>query len=281
MSDESPAMPPWARAMADLHVHSSPSLLPRHGDDLSTVDAMRAQGFTTMVLKAHEGSTVERAAMAGEGVYGGVVLNSCVGGANPDAVRVAAELGGRIVWLPTLSSPTHRAAVAAPELTVHRNIELRHVEVIDDGRLRTEWFDVLDAVAAHDLVLASGHLSASQTLVVFTEARRRGVQRLLVNHPKLAFLHWRDDAADAFRALGAHLELGIVPDLLCSEEASSLTLTAHYPLSLLVFGGDMGHTDFPAPAAAVGPWLRRLEQRVGADAAATLMTTTTTNLLLP
>ncbi|GAA2242582.1 DUF6282 family protein [Streptomyces amakusaensis] len=281
MSD-SPALPDWARGMTDLHVHSSPSLLPRHGDDRETVAAMRAEGFTTVVLKAHEGSTAERAAAAGEGVYGGVVLNSCVGGASPDAVEVTAGLGGRIVWLPTLSSRTHRAAVAsAPELTDLRKVGLRPVDVADGGRLRPEWHDVLDAVAAHDLVLASGHLSAAETLVIFTEARRRGVRRLLVNHPRLAFLRWREETADALRALDAHCELGIVPDRLCPPEDSSLGLTAGYPLPLLVFGGDMGHTGHPRPAKAVAPWLRELERRVGADAAATLMTTTTRDLLLP
>ena len=83
---------------------------------------------------------------------------------------------------------------------MHRGFELRLVEVItEDMALRPEWFDVLDVVAAHDLLLASGHLSAAETVVLFTEARRRGVQRLMVNHPMLAFLHWNPESADALR----------------------------------------------------------------------------------
>ena len=171
--------PDWAQDMADLHAHAAPSLLPRHGDDRVTVAAERAVGFSTVVLKAHEGSTAERAAAAGDGAFGGIVLNSPVGGANPDAVEIAARLGGRVVWMPTVSARTHKAGAAAPELAVHRGFELRLVEVMtDDMTLRPEWFDVLDVVAAHDLLLASGHLSAAETVVLFTEARRRGVQRL-------------------------------------------------------------------------------------------------------
>lgn len=79
-------MPDWAQDMVDLHVHAAPSLLPRHGADSDTVAAERVLGFQTIVLKSHEGSTAERAALAGEDVLGGVVLNSAVGGANPDAV---------------------------------------------------------------------------------------------------------------------------------------------------------------------------------------------------
>ena len=272
--------PEWATGMADLHAHAAPSLLPRHGDDRATVAAERAVGFSTVVLKAHEGSTVERAAAAGDGVYGGVVLNSAVGGANPDTVEIAARLGGRVVWMPTVSARAHKAGATSPELSVHRGFELRPVDVIANGALLPQWFDVLDTVAAHDLLLASGHLSANETVVLFREAKRRGVQRLLVNHPKMAFLHWNDEAAAALQALGAHLELGILPDLLGDAEHSSLTLTHNYPASLLVFGGDLGHAHHPPPATAVAPWLTDLEKRVGTDTALAIMTTQTRSLLL-
>src|SRR3984885_14602710 len=155
--------PDWAHNMADLHVHASPSLLPRHGDDATTVAAEHAVGFTTVVLKAHEGSTVERATVAGGDTFGGVVLNSPVGGANPDAVQVAARLGGRVVWMPTVSARTHKAGAASPELAVHRGFELRLVEVLTEaGALRPEWFDVLDAVAAPGLLPARGPPSGAQ-----------------------------------------------------------------------------------------------------------------------
>jgi hypothetical protein len=277
------SLPSWATGMADLHTHSSPSLLPRHGDDRATVAAEHALGFTTVVLKAHEGSTVERAAAVGgadAGVYGGIVLNSPVGGANPDAVEVAARLGARVVWMPTVSARTHKAGAASPELSVHRGFELGVVDVLsEDGTLLPAWHDVLDVIAAHDLLLASGHLSADETVVLFGLAREHGVQRLLVNHPKMAFLHWHHDAAAALQQLDAHLELGILPDLLGDAEHSSLTLTRTYPTSLLVFGGDLGHAHHPTPADAVGPWLLDLETHVGPDAAAAIMTTQTRSLL--
>ena len=276
-----PSSPDWAAGMTDLHVHAAPSLLPRHGDDRQTVAAERAQGFTTIVLKSHEGSTVERALLAGDGVFGGVVLNSAIGGANPDAVEVAARLGGRVVWMPTVSSRTHKAGATAPELSVHKGFDLRAVDVVEAGVLLREWYDVLDVVAAHDMLLASGHLSVAETVVLFTEARRRGVQRLLVNHPKMAFLHWNDAIGPALLELGAHLELGILPDLLGTREQASMSLLDVYPASLLVFGGDLGHAHHPAPADIVPSWLRELEQRAGAAAAAAITTTTSRDLLLP
>jgi len=274
-------MPDWARDMVDLHVHAAPSLLPRHGTDLETVASERALGFSTVVLKAHEGSTVERAVAAGDGVHGGIVLNSAVGGANPDAVEVTARMGGRVVWMPTVSSSTHKTGAANPELSVHKGFELGLVEVFDGDQLRSGWFEVLDVVAAHDLVLASGHLSAHETARLFQLAWSRGVRRLLVNHPKMSFLGWNDDAAAELRDLGAHLELGILPDLLGGPGHSSLALVEEYPLELLVFGADLGHAHHPTPAQAMPRWLRELEQRVGAAAAESIMTTNGRKLLLP
>jgi hypothetical protein len=274
-----PAMPDWAKDMVDLHVHASPSLLPRHGNDAQTVATERALGFATVVLKSHEGSTVERAAGLDDGVYGGIVLNSPVGGANPDAVEVAARLGGRVVWMPTVSSAAHKAGAASPELNVHKGFELRLVDVFDDGRLRPEWLEILDIVAQHDLVLASGHLLADETVSLFTEATRRGVTRLLVNHPKMPFLRWHDQAAADLRALGAHLELGILPDLLGPADQTSLELLDGYPHELLVFGGDLGHAHYPTPAAAVPRWLSELEKRTGTDSARSIMTSNGRKLL--
>lgn len=277
-----PPRPDWADGMTDLHAHAAPSLLPRHGDDRATIAAERAVGFAAVVLKSHEGSTVERATLAGEAAFGGIVLNSPVGGANPDAVEIAARLGGRVVWMPTVSARAHKAGAASPELAVHRGFELRLVEVLTEaGALRPEWFDVLDAVAAHDLLLASGHLSAAEAVVLFTQARRRGVRRMMANHPLMAFLHWNEESAGALRDLGVHLELGILPDILGGPGRSCLDLTATYPASLLVFGGDLGHAEHDPPAVAVAPWLHELQRRVGPARAAAIMTTQTRDLLLP
>jgi hypothetical protein len=244
--------------IVDLHVHSAPSIVPRHTLDPDTVVAARAAGISTMVLKAHEGSTAERARLAGSGAVGGIVLNSPVGGANPDAVMVAACLGARVVWMPTVSSPTHQAAHTRPELTPLQGVSFRTVPVVDDGAVRPEWLDVFDVVAAHDLVLASGHLSMDETVGVFTAARARGVRRLLVNHPLMGFLGWRDEHAERLRALDARLEVGVLADLLAGPGATTEHLAARYPHELLVFGSDLGHADHPTLGDGLASWSRRV-----------------------
>ncbi|MDP9392014.1 MAG: DUF6282 family protein, partial [Actinomycetota bacterium] len=69
--------------VADLHIHGAPSLVERHGFDHEVLGAHGSVGVDFAVLKAHEGSTVERAVLAGQRdaaagvtVVGGIVLNS-------------------------------------------------------------------------------------------------------------------------------------------------------------------------------------------------------------
>ncbi|HYO35384.1 MAG TPA: DUF6282 family protein [Geodermatophilus sp.] len=274
--------------VADLHVHGAPSLVARHGLDHEVVGAHAQVGVDLAVLKAHEGSTVERAALAagrpeteGVRVVGGIVLNSPAGGANPDAVEVAARLGGRVVWMPTVSAPAHVASAAAPELSVHRTLSFRQVDVLDDaGALLPAWHEVLDVVAAHDLVLASGHLTCAEALVLFRAASAAGVRRMLFNHPRMPFLGWDDDAAPELARLGVVLELGILPDILTTEGPPSTTLGEVYPHDQLAFGGDLGHADHPTMAQALPGWLAGLEACLGEAGAERALTTVGRELVL-
>jgi hypothetical protein len=267
--------------VADLHVHGAPSLVERHGFDHEVLGAHGAVGVDFAVLKAHEGSTVERAVLAGQRdaaagvtVVGGIVLNSPVGGANPDAVEVAARLGGRVVWMPTVSAPAHIASSSSPELSVHRNLAFRQVDVLDgSGALLPAWQDVLDVVAAHDLVLASGHLTCGQALVLFRAAKAAGVTRMLLNHPRMPFLEWDDAAAPEFAELGVVLELGILPDILTTTGPPSTTLGEVYPHDMLAFGGDLGHAHYPTMEQALPGWLADLERCVGESDTERIMTT--------
>ena len=105
----------WLDGAMDLHVHCAPSFFPRWGDGLDVARACEQAGMAGVLLKAHEGSTVESAAVLDRlvptlRVFGGVVLNRYVGGINPAAAEAALRLGGRCVWFPTLDADAHPRA---------------------------------------------------------------------------------------------------------------------------------------------------------------------------
>ena len=96
----------------DMHCHPFPDLFPRLADDIDIAIAARDAGLKALMLKCHHESTVSRAyliqrVVPGIRVFGGVVLNSYVGGINPAAVEAALRLGGKEVWMPTIDVGYH------------------------------------------------------------------------------------------------------------------------------------------------------------------------------
>lgn len=267
----------------DLHIHSAPSLAPRHHTDHDLAQLMADVGVETFVLKAHEGSSAERAALLGDRAIGAVVLNSPVGGANPDAVEVAARLGARVAWLPTISSAAHIAAASSTELKAHEGVTFSSVPVTSQGSVLEEWIDVVDVVARHDMILASGHVTMDEAIAVFELARSRGVTRLLVNHPLMSFLGWRDEHVEQLVDLDVYLEVGVLADHLGDqgEESPTTRLARLYPESLLVFGSDLGHQLYPEVIPGITSWLERSAHAIGESALDHITTTNGKGLLLP
>jgi len=170
------------RNIIDLHIHTSPDVRPRRMDDLEQADAAARAGARAIVLKSHFCPTVERAAIAQKrfpqlGVFGGIVLNRTVGGLNEHAVRHALEMGGKIVWLPTLHARNHRKLVG----------QSGGLEVTGrDGKPKRALVRIIDLVARHNAILATGHISQKEILAVVPAATERGLERLMINHPEHA-----------------------------------------------------------------------------------------------
>src|SRR5512135_2948408 len=96
----------------DLHCHPFPDLFPRLADDFDIARTAQAVGMKAIMLKCHHESTVSRAYLVqrvvpGIRIYGGIVLNTYVGGINPAAVEASLRLGGREVWMPTVDAGYH------------------------------------------------------------------------------------------------------------------------------------------------------------------------------
>ena len=206
------------KGSVDLHVHPAPSPLPRRVDAVEAAQAAESIGMRAIVVKSHHHSTVIDVLALGRDlnglpvkVYGGIALNSAVGGLNPYAVDLALKLGGRIVWFPTIGSPQHIAHHAAhpdlkfPKLAVHVREE-RPIDVLDEnGELRPEVHDIIGLIKEHDAILASGHMAPDRILAVFEAAHAAGLRRLLVNHPNFV-VEATHEQGRRFVELGAVIE---------------------------------------------------------------------------
>src|SRR5207248_8850796 len=109
-----PAVSPIAGLM-DTHIHAAPDVFGRSMDDEEMAILYKERGLEGLVLKNHVATTADRAWFArkhveGLKVFGGIVLNSAVGGINPDAVNWMWRMQGgygRVVWFPTFDADNH------------------------------------------------------------------------------------------------------------------------------------------------------------------------------
>ena len=165
----------------DIHVHSDPDNVPRSIDGIEVAKLALAKGMRGIVLKNHYESTaglafLARKQTAGVEVFGGIDLNLTVGGMNPVAVEHMTQVAGgwgRFVWMSTFDA----------ENQVRYSKESRpFVSVARNGELLPETKAVISVVAKHGLVLATGHVSPQEALLLLREGRRQGVQHMVVTH---------------------------------------------------------------------------------------------------
>jgi ABC-type molybdate transport system substrate-binding protein len=169
------------RGAIDIHVHAEPDSRPRSVDAIEAVQQAKANGMRAIVLKNHYEYTSGLAYIAGKqvpgiDVFGGVDLNLTVGGMNPAAVEyMAATTGarGKLVWMSTFDA----------ENQVRFSKENRpFVSVSKNGELLPATKAVIAAIAKHGLVLATGHVSPEEGLMLVREGKRQGVQHIVVTH---------------------------------------------------------------------------------------------------
>ena len=176
------------KGVIDMHVHTNPDLRLRAYDDFELMEAAIRVGARAIVIKTHQGTTMDRAYLCnrhnkivhGETnnftMFGSITLNRVVGGINPKAVDVALKLGAKVVWLPTQSAKNHM-------MKMNQDIS-QCVEVVRDGKIVPELRSVLELVRDHNAVLGTAHIAPNEIFTVVEEARKIGVKNIVITHPE-------------------------------------------------------------------------------------------------
>ncbi|HVX21721.1 MAG TPA: DUF6282 family protein [Acidimicrobiales bacterium] len=254
----------------DLHCHYGPESIvtpaigaPHSVDAMEAATDAAAVGFGAIVLKSHDfpsnavAYTVGRA-VPGVRVYGSVCCDFCIGGLNPEAVEVALRDGAAVVWLPTISSQQDidNGIAAVMRLTGPG------IRLLDDaGRLRPEVHEILDLVAEHDAVAATGHTSRAEHYALADRFARRG--RLVVTHAMNPGPgpHLSPDECAELAARGAHIELSAATCM--GSDGPSVADVAEaigkVGPEMVVLSTDYGWTDkLPRPAAGLQSYVDAL-----------------------
>ena len=246
----------------DLHCHSGPSVMPRDLDHIEAIQEASEAGLRAVLFKDHFYSADPIAELLrrhyghlGVQLLSGVALNNSVGGINRYAVDHSIKLGGRIVWMPTFSAANHieqhRRDAHFDEkfpTTKEKMLQPMGLRALDDnGEIHDELKFILDLIAEGDLVLSAGHLNIGEIWPLFEEAKRRGVRRLLVNHPIYVVGAEIDDVRRIVE-MGAYVEHSICMFV----EGSKFKLYDPQTLDSLIKAGTLDRTILGSDLGQVG-----------------------------
>ena len=189
----------------DIHVHAAPDSTPRSIDAIDLARMAKARGMRALVFKSHYEPTASMAYLVRKEVpgieaFGGIDLNLTVGGMNPDAVEHMAAIAGgygRFVWMSTFDSQAQ---------VLHDKQARPFVRVSRDGELLPETKAVIAAIAKHNLILATGHNSPAEDLMLLREARAQGVKHMVVTHAMAEPIHMTVPQMQQAAQLGAYIE---------------------------------------------------------------------------
>src|SRR3954451_7388137 len=207
----------------DLHCHIdlelSTELFRKREPEWEWLPKAEALGMRGVVLKSHWWPTVNvvpyilSSVRTEVGLWSSVALNSTAGGPNPCIIESCAELGGRMVFLPTWSARndverkgfSHRIQSYYKS---HAQLENPQYYFLDEkGKLVQRGYEIIESCKAHDLTLGTGHVSWQESLAFIEAARDMNYsRRIVVNHVQSHIIGMPVDAMKRAGEMGAFLE---------------------------------------------------------------------------
>jgi len=225
----------------DMHAHSYPDGVARSIDAVDLAKLAKSRGMRALVLKNHYEPTaslayIVRKEVPGIEVFGGISLDLTVGGVNPAAVEWMTKgkgSYGKVVWLPTYDSENQAGRSGRPFSPVVRN-----------GVVTPEVSQVIAIAAKNNLVLETGHSSPAEALIIIREAKRQGVQNVMVTHAMSGSVNMSIADMQEAAKMGAYLELTFVRAGSDAAEAYVKAIRAVGP-EFIVLSSDLGQANNP------------------------------------
>ena len=154
----------------DLRIHTGPEPDGERRTDFLEAgrDAYEAEMAGFVLMKHRHPTALAAYALnrmyPGFNAVGSIVLNTSVGGLNPDAVEASAKLGARVVWMPTQDAGTVRLLDAPDAVKA-----------------------VLEVAKSYGMAVASTHATFADTEMLVHLAGSVGLERLVVTNPIARF----------------------------------------------------------------------------------------------
>ncbi len=255
----------------DFHIHTGPDVFPRLVTDIEAAAQAKEAGMEAILLKNHVTCTADRAKIAsqvvGFPVFGGLALNLPVGGVNPQAVEMALRMDAKEIWMPTIHAEHYLKAVDnVPMFAKLLKSGIKGINLLDrDGALKSEVKAVLALIAEYDGVLATGHISIEEAMVLVPEAKKMGVRKIVVTHPTSPMENYTAAQMKAIIDKGATMVEHVVNDITHQMKhpiAPAVIADAIKAVGAAntIMSTDSGQVINPAPVVSMENFIREMLQ---------------------
>jgi hypothetical protein len=198
------------RGAIDSHVHCAPHINARTATVFDAVRDAAAAGLAGLGIMDVFANTSGLAALAmrelghlGVEVFGGIILEPYAGGIDPRVVRNALSMGyGPGTGARFVSLPCHHTRFVARLENRPADYIAACFHLAPDSQLSDPLKEILDLLAAAGVVFNTGHVSGVEAVRLVSEARSRGVEKILCPASYFSM-----DEALAVAASGAFIEL--------------------------------------------------------------------------
>ena len=149
------------KGSVDLHVKGSPGISEQRMDVLEIARSAYESEIESFVYRSDSHPTAATSAIMQQmypklNIIGSIVLNETVGGINPSAVEASIQHDAKVVWIPPSAAK--------------------------EGILSENLLKTLEVIASHEMTLISELTSSSETMTLFSEAKKRGVSRMIAGN---------------------------------------------------------------------------------------------------
>ena len=206
----------------DIHCHIDLEFSARERKrepEFAWIPKAEAMAMRGVVLKSHWWPTINvvpyilGTTKTNLSLWSSVALNITAGGPNPCVIESCAELGGKMVFLPTWSArnDVERGGFSHRIKSYYRHsaeLENPQYYFLDDrGKLIPRGRDIIACCKEFDLTLGMGHVSWQESLAFIEAARDIGFNRTVINHAQNPLIGGPIDALRRAGEMGGFVEV--------------------------------------------------------------------------
>lgn len=182
----------------DLHFHIGPEIIPRKFNNVDALIESEENKIAGIALKNHFYPTVPLIKQSRRQtkikLIGSVALNNFIGGMNSEAIYATSLITDDpfIVWFPTVNSENFLKKspyevpwewVQKDKFSARQSKLVKPVNIKEGKNLNLNVIKVLEIIRRVRAILATGHISANETVQLATKARQVGVKKIIITHP--------------------------------------------------------------------------------------------------